>query len=131
VDARATKAVDARVRGSSASPIVGFDDRLPRHSSSTPHASRTRTDTPHTGSHYEQVASPPPQPGASCLIMSSDATQAPTINGNGGGKEGEGGGGGEVDSTEVPTLQLPLLLTATVVKGFGRGSKLLGIPTGK
>ena len=60
--------------------------------------------------------------------MSSDA--AP-INGNG-GKEDGGRGGGEVDTaTEVPTLQLPLLLTATVVKGFGRGSKLLGIPTGK
>ena len=59
--------------------------------------------------------------------MSSDA--AP-INGNG-GKE-DGGGGGEVDTaTEVPALQLPLLLAATVVKGFGRGSKLLGIPTGK
>lgn len=95
-----------------------------------PRLTRTPTHlhTHHTGSHYEQAASPPAQPGASCLVMSSDA--AP-INGNG-GKEDGGGGGGEVDTaTEVPTLQLPLLLTATVVKGFGRGSKLLGIPTGK
>jgi hypothetical protein len=62
--------------------------------------------------------------------MPSDAASVPVSDGKGGGKE-DGGRGGEVPATEVPALQLPLLLTATVVKGFGRGSKLLGIPTGK
>lgn len=31
---------------------------------------------------------------------------------------------------EVPQEPYPLKLTGTVVKGFGRGSKELGIPTG-
>ncbi len=52
-------------------------------------------------------------------------------------RSGEGGGGsnnGEVNGTSAapppPSLpRLPVLLQATVVKGFGRGSKLLGIPT--
>lgn len=65
--------------------------------------------------------------GAFCLALMSSA---PIQNGNGGGKE-DGGRGGGGDTAARPTLQLPLLLTATVVKGFGRGSKLLGIPTGK
>lgn len=61
--------------------------------------------------------------------MSSETAPAP-IYGEGGGK-GDGGGGEEVDAAKLQALDLPLLLTATVVKGFGRGSKLLGIPTGK
>lgn len=32
---------------------------------------------------------------------------------------------------EVPQEPYPLKLSGTVVKGFGRGSKELGIPTGK
>ncbi|GAB5036377.1 riboflavin kinase [Nannochloropsis oceanica] len=59
--------------------------------------------------------------------MSSETAPAP-IYGEGGGK-GDGGGGEEVDAAKLQALDLPLLLTATVVKGFGRGSKLLGIPT--
>ena len=32
--------------------------------------------------------------------------------------------------SDVPTAPYPLALRGTVVKGFGRGSKELGIPTG-
>lgn len=32
---------------------------------------------------------------------------------------------------EVPTSPYPFALKGTVVKGYGRGSKQLGIPTGK
>lgn len=32
---------------------------------------------------------------------------------------------------ETPTSPFPFALQGTVVKGYGRGSKQLGIPTGK
>lgn len=45
---------------------------------------------------------------------------------------GDGGSDGSaVNGAGGTTPQLPFLLKASVVKGFGRGSKLLGIPTGK
>lgn len=55
--------------------------------------------------------------------MSSDAASNGGVRTADGGEEGNHG-------TPPSVPQLPLLLTAVVVKGFGRGSKLLGIPTG-
>lgn len=110
----------------SRSPIARY-----RHSARLPHT-RIHSENHSQPRTYASLTAAPTAiitTRASCFSMSSDTAPAP-INGNGGGKE-DGGGGGEVDAAKVLALHLPLLLTATVVKGFGRGSKLLGIPTGK